>query len=395
MRLHHNDHETMDTPTAFDVTSVPQLHCAIGAASHIGRLIAARFPGARRALIVTDGDLQAAGLSIAPRASLEQAGLAVSVYSGVIASPPEAVLRHAVDFARDHRPDIVIGIGGGSALDVAKLTALLTASGRNLAQLMAADEAGERLPLVLMPSLPCGAQASSQAYITNPNGNQFALQARQLLPDLVVLDAGLSVDLPAPDTAASGMLAIAQAIGAYTSACAHPLSDLAAREAITLISRHLLACIDNGGDLAARHAVLLGAHLAGQAKQNAPAPLLRALATPLVTLYQVSYAEAVTLMLPHLLRVQLDSQEQRLAELAAIAAPHVTGSSSARAEALVVAMQQLAKTTGLASSLESVGVAQADLERLADEAMLQWPLLSGEPCPVTRAGALALYSAAL
>jgi alcohol dehydrogenase len=221
------------------------------------------------------------------------------------------------------------------------------------------------------------------------------VRGRPLLAVMVILVAWLIVTLPAQLTAASGMAAMAQAMAAYTSAHANLMTSLLAREAVTLLSRHLLACVDQGDNLHARQAVLLGAHLAGQALDNAPAPLLRALACPLGALFQVSYAESVALLLPHLLRSQLADYADQLAQLCAIAAPHVDGSTAARAEALVVAMQQLAKTTGLASSLESVGVAPPDLDRLADEAMLQWRLVGTGDCPLTRDQAHALYAAAL
>jgi alcohol dehydrogenase len=385
----------MPTPTAFGFTTIPHIHCAAGAAALIGQHVRAHFPTTRRALIVTDGDLHTAGMTDAPRRSLEQAGLAVSIYSGVIASPPEAVVRHAVDFAREHHPDLVIGIGGGSALDVAKLVAVMTASGQTLAQLADGAVPAARLPLVLVPTTAAGAHATALALVNTADGSRIAVQGAQLMADLAILDAGEMLALPPLQTAASGMLAIAHAIGATTSAFRNPLSDLLAHQALTLLSRHLLACCDQGEDLHARQAVMLGAHLAAQAVDNAQAPLLRALACPLGTLFRVSYAESVALMLPHLLRAQLAEHVEQFAALAAIVAPHVEGSAAARAEALVVAMQQLAKTTGLASSLESIGARDVDLGRLADEAMLQWRLLYRSACPVPREQVRALYAAAL
>lgn len=171
------------------------------------------------------------------------------------------------------------------------------------------------------------------------------------------------------------------AIEAYTSRHKkNPLSDALAREALSLLSRKLLHACEQGNDIEVRQAMLLGACFAGQAFSNAPVAAVHALAYPIGGIFHVPHGLSNSLVLPHVLRFNL---------------PHASGSEEARAEALIVATQQIAKMTGIETRLRQVGITEADLDRLADEAMLQTRLLGNNPREVTRADARAIYAAAL
>ncbi|HZV65450.1 MAG TPA: iron-containing alcohol dehydrogenase, partial [Telluria sp.] len=138
---------------SFSFSTVPQLISETGAARQLGQHIAARFPSARRALLVTDPGFLATGLVEAPMHDLEKHNIAVHLYSDVVADPPEAVVQHAVAFARKRDIDIVIGLGGGSSMDVAKLIAVLAAGDQPLKQIYGIGNVkGERLPLVQVPT---------------------------------------------------------------------------------------------------------------------------------------------------------------------------------------------------------------------------------------------------
>ncbi|MES2015789.1 MAG: iron-containing alcohol dehydrogenase [Pseudomonadota bacterium] len=381
----------------FSFSTVPQIISAIGAAELLGQHVAERFPNVRRAMVVTDPGFLNTGLVAAPVASLEKAGIAVQVYADVVADPPEAVVLRALGFALEHAIDIVIGLGGGSSMDVAKLIAVLAGSGQALAQAYGIGNVkGERLPLVQVPTTAgTGSEVTNIAIVTTGATTKMGVVAPQLYADMAVLDASLTLGLPPMITAATGIDAMVHAIEAYTSKHKkNPLSDVLARQALTLLSHNVLSACENGQNLAARQAMLLGACLAGQAFSNAPVAAVHALAYPIGGIFHVPHGLSNSLVLPHVLRFNLPAASGHYAELAAIVAPQAQGSVEARADGLIVAMQQIAARTGIQTSLQQVGIARTDLDRLADDAMLQTRLLGNNPRDVTRADAYAIYSAA-
>ncbi|HCN88122.1 MAG TPA: alcohol dehydrogenase, partial [Oxalobacteraceae bacterium] len=218
----------------------------------------------------------------------------------------------------------------------------------------------------------------------------------QLYADLAILDAELTVGLPARVTAATGIDAMVHAIEAYTTRLKkNPLSDMLARQALTLLSANLVATCEDGSNLAGRQAMLVGAMLAGQSFANAPCAAVHALAYPIGGIFHVPHGLSNALILPHVLRFNLPEAATLYAELAEIAAPQIQGSMEARAEGLIAAMKDIAHRVGIETRLQQVGIAASDLDRLADDAMLQTRLLTNNPRVVTRTDARAIYQAAL
>jgi alcohol dehydrogenase len=388
----------MHATPGFNFRTVGQIISETGAASQLGRLIAERFPAVRRALIVTDAGFLRTGLADVPKQDLEQAGIAVHVFPDVIADPPEAVVNAAVDYARQHDVDIVIGLGGGSSMDVAKLVAVLGTGPQQLADIYGIDRvSGNRMPLVQVPTTAgTGSEVTNVAIVTTGETTKTGVVAPQLYADLAVLDATLTLGLPAFVTAATGIDAMVHAIEAYTSKHKkNPLSDMLARQALELLSRNLIHACENGANLAARQAMLLGACLAGQAFSNAPVAAVHALAYPIGGIFHVPHGLSNSLVLPHVLRFNLPDAAGHYAELASVVLPDASGSEEARAHALIVAMHQIATVTGIETALQQVGITAADLDRLADGAMLQTRLLGNNPRTVTREAARAIYAAAL
>lgn len=383
---------------AFTFNTVPQIVSEPGSAGQLGKHVAARFPNVRRALLVTDPGFLRTGLGEAPRASLERAGIAVQVFSDVIADPPEAVVLSAVDFARVHDTDIVIGLGGGSSMDVAKLIAVLAGSDQPIGHIYGIGNVkGERLPLVQVPTTAgTGSEVTNIAIVTTGETSKMGVVAPQLYADLAILDAELTLGLPPLVTAATGIDAMVHAIEAFTSKHKkNPISDSLAVQALRLLSGNLMPACEQGGNLQARQAMLLGACFAGQAFSNAPVAAVHALAYPIGGIFHVPHGLSNSLVLPHVLRFNMPEATGHYAELASVVAPHVSGSDEARAEALIAAMQQVARMTGIETSLRQVGIAEKDLDRLADDAMLQTRLLGNNPRELTRADARAIYAAAL
>ena len=383
---------------AFTFNTVPQIISEPGSVGELGRHVAGRFPKARRALLVTDPGFLRTGLVEAPRASLERVGIAVQVFSDVMADPPEAVVLSAVEFARVHDTDVVIGLGGGSSMDVAKLIAVLAGSDQPISEIYGIGNVkGERLPLVQVPTTAgTGSEVTNIAIVTTGETSKMGVVAPQLYADLAILDAELTLGLPPLVTAATGIDAMVHAIEAFTSKHKkNPMSDSLAVQALRLLSGNLLTACEQGGNLQARQAMLLGACFAGQAFSNAPVAAVHALAYPIGGIFHVTHGLSNSLVLPHVLRFNLPEATGHYAELASVVAPHVTGSDEARAEALIAAMQQVARMTGIETSLRQVGIVEKDLDRLADDAMLQTRLLGNNPREMTRPDAYAIYAAAL
>lgn len=383
---------------AFQFTTVPHIIVDAGATERLGAIVAERFPRARHALLVTDQGFLATGLIEAPRHSLQQQGIAVDVYADVLADPPEAVVLAAVAAARAMDIDLVIGLGGGSSMDVAKLIAVLAATGQPIASAYGiGNVTGDRLPLIQIPTTAgTGSEVTNIAIVTTGASSKMGVVAPQLYADLAILDATLTLGLPPLVTAATGIDAMVHAIEAYTSKQKkNPLSDLLARQALSLLSANLPRACQDGGDVAARQAMLLGACLAGQAFSNAPVAAVHALAYPIGGIFHVPHGLSNALVLPHVLRFNLSHATEHYAELATVVVPNAAGSNTTRAEVLIAAMQQIASDTGIATRLGQVGITEADLDRLADDAMLQTRLLGNNPREMHRADARAIYAAAL
>jgi len=384
--------------TNFTFSTVAHIISETGASARLGALCAAHFPQVHNAMLITDAGFLGTGLVAQPQHSLREAGIAVHVYSDVVADPPEAVVLAAVDFARTHAIDLVIGLGGGSSMDVAKLVAVLAGSGQPINEIYGIGNVnGARLPLVQVPTTAgTGSEVTNIAIVTTGATTKSGVVSAQLYADIAVLDAALTLGLPPLVTAATGIDAMVHAIEAYTSQHKkNPMSDMLARQALTLISSNLVTACRDGANLAARQAMLLGACYAGQAFSNAPVAAVHALAYPIGGVFHVPHGLSNALVLPHVLRFNASHAADHYGELAGILAPAATGSNEAKTAALIAAMEELAATVGIATTLRQVGITEADLDRLADDAMLQTRLLGNNPRALTRADAYAIYRAAL
>lgn len=391
----------MDQISAFHFSTVAHIVSAPGAVHRLGELVSLRHPAVRRALVITDPGFLQTGLLAGPLRSLQAAGIAAHVYSDVVADPPDQVVLDAVAAARKYQSDIIIGLGGGSSMDVAKLVAVLADSAQELAEIYGIDKVkGRRLPLLQIPTTAgTGSEVTNVAIVSllsRGATSKMAVVAPQLYADAALLDAELTLGLPPLVTASTGIDAMVHAIEAYTSLHKkNPVSDMLARQALGLLFHHLIVACEDGANLAARQAMLLGATLAGQAFANAPVAAVHALAYPIGGMFHVAHGLSNSLVLPHVLRFNAPVAAPLYAELAGIILPHATGSEAAKAEALVVAMQQIATITGIERTLQQVGIRESDLDRLADEAMLQTRLLGNNPRPLSRDDARAIYAAAL
>lgn len=346
-------------------------------------------------LFVTDAQVRALGL---PDATLSTLGdREVVVFDAVEADPSRATLEAAIASGRGVVG--VIGFGGGSPMDVAKLAAYILGSGDDLDTLWGVGKAmGKGLPLVLVPTTAgTGSEATPVSIITLSDGSKAAVSSPALTASLAVLDPGLTLGIPGSVTAATGIDAMVHAIEAYTSAhLKNPMSDMLAQEALRLLSANFLTVCDHPQDLQARASMLLGAHLAGVAFANAPVGGVHALAYPVGGLFHVPHGLSNALVLPHVLRHNLASAAKHYATLARILDSSISPESDLQAATMLVdQLVSLSVAAGLPSRLGEVGVSRTDLPRLAHAAMEQTRLLANNPCPILFEDAFRIYEAAL
>jgi alcohol dehydrogenase len=394
--------ETRMTASQFLFNSVRRTEVGAGVAARLGEVAAAWQPAGpqpARAFIVTDGFLAGSGLLRPALQSLDAAGWQVSVFDGVTPDPSEAVVQAALAQALAAGADLVIGFGGGSSMDVAKIVACLARPGNTLAlaELYGVESVrAQRLPLIQVPTTAgTGSEVTRIAIVTTGASTKAGIVNSALLADHILLDATLTLGLPPAVTAATGIDAMVHAIEAYTSAHKkNPLSDLLAREALRLLGGHLLRAVEQGSDLVAREQMLIGAMLAGMAFENAPVAAVHALAYPLGGVYHLPHGLSNALVLPHVLRFNRSAAAGLYAELAAVMLPGVTGDDAVRCDALIAHLADLTRRSGLPTHLRDCGIPADALPELARAAMGQQRLLQNNPCPVSEADALAIYRAA-
>lgn len=380
-------------PFSFDTTSAIRF-----GAGHLDRLgeIAAPLLGAR-VLLVTDPGLMGTNIPGRAQAALRSAGAEVQVFSEVTADPSEPVILAARDAIVEARATGVLGLGGGSSLDVAKLSAALAFSGADLhASYGIGKLTGGRHPLALMPTTAgTGSEVTPIAIVTTGENEKSGVVSPMLLPDLAVLDPETTLGLPAPVTASTGIDAIVHAIEAHCSASPNnnPVSRALAREALRLMGRALETAVATPTDLSARSDMLLGSLLAGQAFANSPVAAVHALAYPIGGRFKVPHGLSNALVLPHVLRFNAETAPDCYAEIAPILFPELTGTENL-ALAFCDALDALIDRCDLPTRLREVGIPQDALAVMAADVMNQTRLLQNNPREITRADAFRLYESA-
>lgn len=380
--------------TPFTFNTAPSIVFGDGAVRQLGEQARRRL--GERVFIVTDAGVVSSGLVAPAREALEREDLAVAHYAGVVADPPEHIVQEAAATATAFGATGIVGLGGGSSMDVAKLVALLCAGREKLADIYGVNVAtGPRLPLILVPTTAgTGSEVTPISIVTTGENEKKGVVSPVLLPDVALLDPELTLGLPPHVTAATGIDAMVHAIEAYASASPNnnPLSRHLAREALRLLGRALLPAVRDGSDREARGAMLLGAMLAGQAFANSPVAAVHALAYPIGGRYHVPHGLSNALVLPHVIRFNAPVAGQSYADIAPDLFPHLGElGTQGRAEAFAEALAGLSPACGLPTRLRDVGIPEEALPTLAEDAMKQTRLLVNNPRPVTEGDVLSIY----
>ena len=377
----------------FSFETAPRILCEQGGAHRLGEL--AIGLGISHVFLVTDAGLVKAGMIAGALASLAQAKVQVTVFSDVQADPPEHVVEAAVAAARKAGVDGVVGFGGGSSLDSAKLVALLVRTPQALPAIYGIGLArGPRLPLIQVPTTAgTGSEVTPISILTTPSHEKKGVVSPLLYPDLALLDSRLTLGLPPAVTAMTGVDAMVHAVEAFSTRLKkNPLSDALALKALQLLYANLPLAVSDGKDPVVRENMLIGSLFAGMAFANAPVAAVHALAYPLGGHHGLPHGLSNSLVFVPVLKFNLPVAGALYAQLGRAILPQLAAASDIEAaSAFVAAMSDCVATMPYAQSLRAAGVKQEDLPMLAQDAMKIGRLLVNNPRDVTLEDALALY----
>ena len=352
-------------------------------------------------LFITDKGLMSLGLTEQTLKELKKTS-SVEIFDDVEADPSKKTLLKAIEVGKKIKATGVIGFGGGSSMDVAKLTALILGSGENLEEAWGvANAKGPRLPLVLIPTTAgTGSEVTPVSIITVGEEEKKGVSSSIILPDLAILDPDLTLGLPAGTTAATGIDAMVHAIEAYASSSKNnnPISKMLSIEALKLLGGSIEKAVFEGSNVEARGNMLIGAMLAGKAFANSPVAAVHALAYPIGGTFHVSHGLSNSLVLPYVLRFNsVDSKASKdYAQLAPYVFPEIDtnkGAQSVCAE-FIDKLESLSKKLGLPQKLREVDIPKNACEKMAKDAMKQTRLLVNNPREVTEKDALNIYHSA-
>lgn len=353
----------------------------------------------QRVLLVTDQGILQQNLQQPILQQLQQDDIDVIIYADVQADPPEQIVELAVEFAKQQHIDGVIGLGGGSSLDVAKLIAVLShpQQTQKIQEIYGIGQAqAPRLPLIQIPTTAgTGSEVTPIAIVTTGETTKSGVVAPILYADSAILDARLTLNLPAHITAATGIDAMVHAIEAFTSKHKkNPYSDMLAKQALQLLDQALPIVLQQPQNLQARQDMLFGAMLAGQAFANAPVAAVHALAYPLGGRCHLSHGHSNALVLPEVLKFNLPYATTHYAELMRCLQPQGQADDATLAKQFIQHIQTVCENSGLTLKLSQLNIDANVLPTLAADAMLQTRLLMNNPRDVSQADALAIYQAA-
>lgn len=356
---------------AFEFHAATRLVVGRGAVAGVGQL--ARELAATRVLVVSDPGVAQAGHTATGLDALASSGLATAVFDQFGENPTTLQVEAGTAMAREFRPDLIVGLGGGSSMDCAKgINFLLSCGGRMHDYHGRGRATGPLLPSIAVPTTAgTGSETQSFALITDAKtGVKMACGDPRAAFRVAILDVHLTLTQPTRVAALTGIDAVSHAVESHVSRAATPASRIFSREAWRLLANNLPRVFADGSDVAAREAVQLGAAWAGLAIENAMLGASHALANPLTAAHHVVHGQAVGLMLPHVVRFNAASCGTAYAELL-----HDIGIETEPAmagDALAAWLSGLLVTSGLKTTLSTLGITTPDLPALAAAAATQW-----------------------
>lgn len=374
-----------------------QIILGAGAAEIVGA--EAKRLGATHAFVLSDPNLQKLGVTDRIASSLSAQGVRSTVYTEIEFEPSIQSIAPAAAAARAATYDLVVGLGGGSTLDTAKAVAVLTRNPGQVEGYLGIGLVKQRgVPSVLIPTTGgTGAEITPNALFYVPAArDKKAIVSPHIIPDVALVDPLLTLTVPSPVTAATGLDALSHAVEAYTSLNASPFTDLYALEAIRLIGAHLRTAVANGTDQPAREGMARASMFAGIAIGNAGTNIVHALAYPLQGQHRVTHGVANSLLLPYGMEFNALSNLSKFGSVAEALGEPIHGLSPRAAAALSTeACRLLSLDIGIPQTMREVGIKPEHIEDLVEGAMRMTRLLVNNPRQVRPEDARAIFEKAL
>ena len=353
----------------------------------------------KKILIVTDPFLKDIGLTNQVVEPLENAGYSTAIYTEVVPEPPLAIGEKLVAYTRDNAFDMVIGVGGGSALDLTKLAGVLAsheglvADYLNLTGTKQITKKG--LPTILIPTTSGTGSEVTNISVLSLETTKDVITHDYLLADVAIVDPALTISLPPKVTAATGIDALTHAVEAYISKNASPVSDALALQAIRLISNAIRTAVANGKDQQARTDMSYGSYLAGLAFFNAGVAGVHALAYPLGGQFHIAHGDSNAVLLPYVMGYIRQSCEKRMKDIYdAMGFSSANLSQEEASYKCVAELERLVQDVNIPSTLTGFNIPEDALENLTNDAVKQKRILARSPMPLGKDDIYAIYKAA-
>lgn len=326
---------------------------------------------ATSAIIVTDAGITQLGYVDIAQQSLQEAGIQVVVFDAVVADPPIEVVNDAIEIARDNKCDLVIGLGGGSSVDTAKIVALYPNDFESVNDILDKDVSGfKKLPLFAIPTTAgTGAESTFVSVITAKDGSKKAIYTPKILPDVAILDATLTLKLPRHITAATALDAMVHCVEAYTSRTKkNPISDALALKGLQMLWSNFEKVLNKGDDIDARADMLLGSTLAGIAFVNSSVAAVHGLSYPLSINFHIPHGHANALVMCGVFTFNLSAAAPLYAELARAVMPAQTSDMNDfdAASQFINQLRGFLEISGLKYRLSELDITDQDIPALAD-----------------------------
>ncbi len=360
-----------DVTDVHGIGSPNRIEYGIGATAKLGAFAGDR--GADRALLVTDADLADAGVIDAPREALESAGVSVDVYDGVKPEPKLRMAEAAGERLRDGGHDLVVGVGGGSSMDTAKVASVLAEHDDPVRDMLGMGNVpGEGRPLALLPTTAgTGSEVTHIGVFSDAEdgGNKKVIYSEYMYADLAAVDPDLTRSMPRRVAAATGMDALTHAVESYTSVLRTPYTDVLARRSMELVAESLRPAVHQGAhNDRARYDMCLAATLGGQAFVNSGLGAVHALTYPLGMEFNLGHGLANAVLLPYVMAYNAVAEPERYAEVARLLGADTDGKTPREAaEAGVEEVLSLNEDVGIPTSISAFGDLDIDdFERFAE-----------------------------
>lgn len=364
---------SLDADQAFNFLPIPtDVHFGYGSSRSLPDHV--RSLAARGVFVVTDPGVRCSGIVDTVTASLEREGVDFTIYDQVTADSGSNLISEAVAKLKASGADVVVGVGGGSALDTAKAVAVLATNPGSPLDYVGLHKVKNRpLPTIAIPTTAgTGSEVSFWSVFTDDTRKlKVAIGGVMLYPTVALCDPELTLELPPALTASTGMDALAHAVECYTNRACQPISAALALNAVELIGKHLRRAVLNGGDREARYGMLLASTMAGMAMNSTRLGLAHALAMPLGSWdLKIPHSIAIAVTLPHVIQFNCSAAPERFAAVARTLGEPVDGCSAVDAASRAApAVCGLADTIGIPKGLAEYGLGERHVSAVVDEAM--------------------------